>query len=236
MAAWKPRTARPGSAMSNGLPAWRSRWTQACHGSCASNRRHQTPSYVISMVSILPWYFNSCRQLNSLSNRGTGRNQMRPTLLEPRCQVGLSMFPAFLVVDTRPREVDWLQHERKTRDLRCHPDDAADILLCGRPDGSRRPVLRIHGGQKNGNEIPESLRRGPLPLSIIRSNLVLVWTANFRLRAALHERLLHSTVLFLTALLLFLRQINTCNGFYCDNFRPHRWAMPKMWTENWDGW
>lgn len=32
------------------------------------------------------------------------------------------------------------------------------------------------------------------------------------------------------------RQVNTCNGFYCDNFQPHRWAMPKMWTENWDGW
>ncbi|KAK1405058.1 hypothetical protein POM88_004663 [Heracleum sosnowskyi] len=29
--------------------------------------------------------------------------------------------------------------------------------------------------------------------------------------------------------------INTCNGFYCDNFHPRHPHMPKMWTENWVG-
>ncbi|PPD93340.1 hypothetical protein GOBAR_DD09730 [Gossypium barbadense] len=27
--------------------------------------------------------------------------------------------------------------------------------------------------------------------------------------------------------------INTCNGFYCDNFKPNNPKSPKMWTENW---
>ena len=31
-------------------------------------------------------------------------------------------------------------------------------------------------------------------------------------------------------------QINTCNGFYCDQFTPNSAAKPKMWTENWSGW
>ncbi|KAL0410015.1 UNVERIFIED_CONTAM: Beta-galactosidase 15 [Sesamum latifolium] len=29
--------------------------------------------------------------------------------------------------------------------------------------------------------------------------------------------------------------INTCNGWYCDQFSPNK-NMPKMWTENWSGW
>ncbi|XP_052173349.1 beta-galactosidase-like [Diospyros lotus] len=29
--------------------------------------------------------------------------------------------------------------------------------------------------------------------------------------------------------------INTCNGYYCDQFYPNH-GMPKMWTENWTGW
>ncbi|MBA0568148.1 hypothetical protein Golob_005660, partial [Gossypium lobatum] len=27
--------------------------------------------------------------------------------------------------------------------------------------------------------------------------------------------------------------INTCNGFYCDNFKPNNPKSLKMWTENW---
>ncbi|KAF3518153.1 hypothetical protein DY000_02061752 [Brassica cretica] len=30
--------------------------------------------------------------------------------------------------------------------------------------------------------------------------------------------------------------LNTCNGFYCDNFVPNNPNTPKMWTENWTGW
>lgn len=30
--------------------------------------------------------------------------------------------------------------------------------------------------------------------------------------------------------------INTCNGFYCDYFKPNRPNKPKMWTEAWSGW
>ncbi|XP_051132245.1 beta-galactosidase 15-like isoform X1 [Andrographis paniculata] len=30
--------------------------------------------------------------------------------------------------------------------------------------------------------------------------------------------------------------INTCNGFYCDQFTPNNRNSPKMWTENWTGW
>ncbi|KAK4408517.1 Beta-galactosidase 8 [Sesamum angolense] len=30
--------------------------------------------------------------------------------------------------------------------------------------------------------------------------------------------------------------INTCNGFYCDQFTPNSDNKPKMWTENWSGW
>ncbi|XP_027329281.1 beta-galactosidase-like [Abrus precatorius] len=30
--------------------------------------------------------------------------------------------------------------------------------------------------------------------------------------------------------------IDTCNGFYCENFTPNKKYKPKMWTENWTGW
>lgn len=30
--------------------------------------------------------------------------------------------------------------------------------------------------------------------------------------------------------------IDTCNGFYCENFKPNKDTKPKMWTENWTGW
>lgn len=31
-------------------------------------------------------------------------------------------------------------------------------------------------------------------------------------------------------------QIDTCNGFYCDQYTPNSNNKPKMWTENWSGW
>ncbi|CAN1276249.1 Beta-galactosidase 3 [Linum perenne] len=30
--------------------------------------------------------------------------------------------------------------------------------------------------------------------------------------------------------------INTCNSFYCDDFKPLYPNVPKLWTENWSGW
>ncbi|CAH8287394.1 unnamed protein product [Eruca vesicaria subsp. sativa] len=30
--------------------------------------------------------------------------------------------------------------------------------------------------------------------------------------------------------------INTCNGFYCEDFKPKSDNKPKMWTENWTSW
>ncbi|XP_047309038.1 beta-galactosidase 8-like isoform X2 [Impatiens glandulifera] len=30
--------------------------------------------------------------------------------------------------------------------------------------------------------------------------------------------------------------INTCNGFYCDGFKPNSPSKPAMWTENYVGW
>ncbi|KAL8464064.1 hypothetical protein ACS0TY_033836 [Phlomoides rotata] len=30
--------------------------------------------------------------------------------------------------------------------------------------------------------------------------------------------------------------IDTCNGFYCEGFRPNKPYKPKMWTEAWTGW
>ncbi|CAA0842093.1 Beta-galactosidase 1 [Striga hermonthica] len=30
--------------------------------------------------------------------------------------------------------------------------------------------------------------------------------------------------------------IDTCNGFYCEGFRPNNLKNPKMWTEAWTGW
>jgi len=31
-------------------------------------------------------------------------------------------------------------------------------------------------------------------------------------------------------------QINSCNGFYCDDFTPNKPYKPSMWTESWSGW
>ena len=41
--------------------------------------------------------------------------------------------------------------------------------------------------------------------------------------------------LFLSSLHIFM-QINTCNGWYCDQFTPNSPNSPKIWTENWTGW
>ncbi|KAM7259223.1 hypothetical protein ACFE04_014964 [Oxalis oulophora] len=30
--------------------------------------------------------------------------------------------------------------------------------------------------------------------------------------------------------------IDTCNGYYCENFKPNKTNNPKMWTEAWTGW
>ncbi|GAB2295688.1 Beta-galactosidase 9 [Dionaea muscipula] len=30
--------------------------------------------------------------------------------------------------------------------------------------------------------------------------------------------------------------IDSCNGYYCDGFRPNSNKKPVLWTENWDGW
>ncbi|KAI3969246.1 hypothetical protein MKX01_013505 [Papaver californicum] len=30
--------------------------------------------------------------------------------------------------------------------------------------------------------------------------------------------------------------IDTCNSFYCDQFKPNSDSKPKIWTENWPGW
>ncbi|KAI6681966.1 hypothetical protein NL676_035847 [Syzygium grande] len=30
--------------------------------------------------------------------------------------------------------------------------------------------------------------------------------------------------------------IDTCNGYYCENFKPNQDYKPKMWTEAWTGW
>ncbi|KAK6163297.1 hypothetical protein DH2020_000161 [Rehmannia glutinosa] len=35
---------------------------------------------------------------------------------------------------------------------------------------------------------------------------------------------------------IILSQIDTCNGFYCDQYTPNSNKKPKMWTENWSGW
>lgn len=31
-------------------------------------------------------------------------------------------------------------------------------------------------------------------------------------------------------------QINACNGFYCDGFKPNSYGKPTLWTEDWNGW
>lgn len=33
-----------------------------------------------------------------------------------------------------------------------------------------------------------------------------------------------------------LSQINACNGYYCDGFKPNSPNKPVFWTEDWDGW
>ncbi|GMN53119.1 hypothetical protein TIFTF001_022272 [Ficus carica] len=35
---------------------------------------------------------------------------------------------------------------------------------------------------------------------------------------------------------IILSQIDTCNGFYCENYKPNQVYKPKMWTEVWTGW
>ncbi|CAL5199249.1 unnamed protein product [Lathyrus oleraceus] len=30
--------------------------------------------------------------------------------------------------------------------------------------------------------------------------------------------------------------IDTCNAYYCENFKPNKDYKPKMWTENWSSW
>ncbi|EEF48063.1 beta-galactosidase [Ricinus communis] len=30
--------------------------------------------------------------------------------------------------------------------------------------------------------------------------------------------------------------IDTCNGFYCEGYKPNNYNKPKVWTENWTGW
>ncbi len=31
-------------------------------------------------------------------------------------------------------------------------------------------------------------------------------------------------------------QINTCNGYYCDGWKPKSPNKPVFWTEDWNGW
>ncbi|KAK1351492.1 hypothetical protein POM88_054329 [Heracleum sosnowskyi] len=33
------------------------------------------------------------------------------------------------------------------------------------------------------------------------------------------------------AVKFYTREIDTCNGFYCEGFFPKKWYKPKMWTE-----
>uniref|UniRef100_J3NCX0 beta-galactosidase n=1 Tax=Oryza brachyantha TaxID=4533 RepID=J3NCX0_ORYBR len=35
---------------------------------------------------------------------------------------------------------------------------------------------------------------------------------------------------------IILQQIDTCNAFYCDGFKPNSYNSPTIWTEDWDGW
>lgn len=39
-----------------------------------------------------------------------------------------------------------------------------------------------------------------------------------------------------SSILVFPLQIDTCNSFYCDQFKPISPNKPKIWTENWPGW
>ncbi|AQL09739.1 Beta-galactosidase 5 [Zea mays] len=38
------------------------------------------------------------------------------------------------------------------------------------------------------------------------------------------------------AVVLIIKIINACNGFYCDAFSPNKPYKPTMWTEAWSGW
>lgn len=33
-----------------------------------------------------------------------------------------------------------------------------------------------------------------------------------------------------------IQQIDACNGFYCDGFKPNSYKKPALWTEDWNGW
>lgn len=43
-------------------------------------------------------------------------------------------------------------------------------------------------------------------------------------------------LLVLCSYVFHILQIDSCNGFYCENFRPNRAWKPKMFTELWTGW
>lgn len=32
------------------------------------------------------------------------------------------------------------------------------------------------------------------------------------------------------------KQIDACNGYYCDGYKPNSFNKPTIWTEDWDGW
>jgi hypothetical protein len=42
--------------------------------------------------------------------------------------------------------------------------------------------------------------------------------------------------ILVTPINLFLSQIDACNGYYCDGFKPNSRTKPVLWTEDWDGW
>lgn len=42
--------------------------------------------------------------------------------------------------------------------------------------------------------------------------------------------------LFSKLRLFIVWQIDACNGFYCENYKPNQVYKPKMWTEVWTGW
>ncbi|EEF46238.1 beta-galactosidase, putative [Ricinus communis] len=43
-------------------------------------------------------------------------------------------------------------------------------------------------------------------------------------------------IFFVSNNVRIVSQINTCNGYYCDTFKPNNPKSPKMFTENWSGW
>lgn len=36
--------------------------------------------------------------------------------------------------------------------------------------------------------------------------------------------------------MFWLSQIDACNGYYCDGYKPNSNNKPVLWTEDWDGW